>query len=262
MQDTLWCCQERIISKKVWKTINYETCTLEELSKFISKRGIVLLSDILDFLVEIKRHKSYNLMDAYHLGEAMGKATLGPGNCDSIMAEKANHFLTRMIIERSQQRPMTKSEATRAKAKSYHRIIQAIQRRNYDCMDVVQGALYAMMENAYETETESTQEIYVSIFNQTLEEATMSPILIRLLKHKVEDDETYSLNEALKRNDAIEAQIRSAFDDFVPLIQKRIEVHRKQIYYTEKPNQVKSMMKKVIKMAPLHGHNKMLSAFQ
>lgn len=25
MQDTLWCCQERIVSRKVWRTINYES---------------------------------------------------------------------------------------------------------------------------------------------------------------------------------------------------------------------------------------------
>lgn len=25
MQDTLWCCQERIVPKKVWRVINYES---------------------------------------------------------------------------------------------------------------------------------------------------------------------------------------------------------------------------------------------
>ncbi|CAO3596683.1 unnamed protein product [Absidia cylindrospora] len=101
MQDTLWCCQERIVPKKVWRIINYETCTLPNLSKVLTKKGEALLIEILDFLVELMQHKANNLMDAYHLGEAMGKVTLGPADCDPIIAEKAGHFMTRMIIEHS-----------------------------------------------------------------------------------------------------------------------------------------------------------------
>ncbi|KAI8092486.1 uncharacterized protein BX664DRAFT_327399 [Halteromyces radiatus] len=101
MQDTLWCCQERIVPKKVWRIINYETCTLPDLSKVLTKKGEALLIEILDFLVELMQHKANNLMDAYHLGEAMGKVTLGPADCDPIIAEKAGHFMTRMIIEHS-----------------------------------------------------------------------------------------------------------------------------------------------------------------
>ncbi|KAI8333921.1 hypothetical protein BC941DRAFT_433355 [Chlamydoabsidia padenii] len=101
MQDTLWCCHERIVPKKVWRIINYETCTLPNLSKVLTKKGETLLIEILDFLVEVMQHKANNLMDAYHLGEAMGKVTLGPADCDPIIAEKAGHFMTRMIIEHS-----------------------------------------------------------------------------------------------------------------------------------------------------------------
>ncbi|KAG0736234.1 hypothetical protein G6F57_012317 [Rhizopus arrhizus] len=297
MQDTLWCCQERIVSRKVWRTINYETCTLEELSKYTSKRGIQLLIEILDFLIEIKRYKAHNLMDAYHLGEAMGKVTLGPSDCDPIMADKASHFLTRMIIERSKQQPMIKSEATKAKAKSYYRIIQGIHRRNFDWLSVVHVALYAMMEDEYEPETPRPQEPYISIFAKLdPSNRALSPVLFRLLTYQPEPVLQVSLEDSLKRNHVIEDQIKSAFDDFVPLLEKsthttyheatasKAKVHNslsqiklnlkknKQYQrssedtmyersYADKPNQVKSMMRKMIKITPIN-HNKMLSAFQ
>lgn len=38
-------------------------------------------------------------MDAYKLGDALGKVVLGPADCGPIITEKAGHFLTRMIIE-------------------------------------------------------------------------------------------------------------------------------------------------------------------
>lgn len=59
--------------------------------------------EILDFLVELMQHKDKNLMAAYYLGEAMGKVTLGPADCDPIIAEKASHFMTRLIIEHSKR---------------------------------------------------------------------------------------------------------------------------------------------------------------
>ncbi|KAL0077601.1 hypothetical protein J3Q64DRAFT_1849594 [Phycomyces blakesleeanus] len=101
MQDILVCCQERIISKKAWRIINYETCTLSGLSRLLTEQGEQLLIDLLDFLVELMHYKEKNGMDAYRLGEAMGKVTLGPSECNPVMAEKAGHFLTRMIIEHS-----------------------------------------------------------------------------------------------------------------------------------------------------------------
>jgi hypothetical protein len=33
MQDTLWCCQERIVPKKVWRVINYESKLTPTLKK-------------------------------------------------------------------------------------------------------------------------------------------------------------------------------------------------------------------------------------
>ncbi|KAI8068453.1 hypothetical protein BC940DRAFT_35270 [Gongronella butleri] len=153
LQDILWGCEHRILPKKSWRLINYETCTLHQLEHLISREGYDLLVDIVDFLVLVMQHKRENQMHAYHLGEAMGKVTLGPADCDPLLAEKAGHFMTRMIIDRSkhlaQQRKANKSgkngksakkkpllsqsvatnasagtqAASQAKAKSYDRLI-------------------------------------------------------------------------------------------------------------------------------------------
>ncbi|KAG1232982.1 hypothetical protein G6F68_019084 [Rhizopus microsporus] len=103
------------------------------------------------------------------------------------MADKASHFLTRMIIERSKQQPMIKSEATKAKAKSYYRIIQGIHRRNFDWLSVVHVALYAMMEDEYEPETPRPLEPYISIFAKLdPSNRALSPVLFRLLTYQPE----------------------------------------------------------------------------
>ncbi|KAL9557661.1 hypothetical protein MBANPS3_001275 [Mucor bainieri] len=265
MQDTLWCCQERIVPKKVWRVINYETCTLDDLSRFISKRGQNLLVEILDFLVQVMRYKDDNQMDAYHLGEAMGKVTLGPPDCDPIIAEKAGHFLTRMIIEHSKtihgekkrllfrvdsgfawpssaitskRLPMSKSEAARAKAKSYNRLITKIHKRNYDWVSNANVALYAMLENDYEPEpTNSFAEPYLSIFSKHLDpsQAIQSPVLFRLVTaaskaiEPIPEDpfaDSYLFGGGRKsihhKVHPIETQISVAFDDFMPLLRNNI----------------------------------------
>ncbi|ORZ09160.1 hypothetical protein BCR42DRAFT_455092 [Absidia repens] len=261
MQDTLWCCQERIVPKKVWKIINYETCTLPDLSKVLTKKGEALLIEILDFLVELMQHKTNNLMDAYHLGEAMGKVTLGPADCDPIIGEKAGHFMTRMIIEHSKWmtqtkrphqnrlrlsapatlsspttailppsssssttpsspsssssssscpstdvssasssslhllptsfatyqegplKPMSKTEAAKAKAKSYNRLIQRIKNFNVDWIDYANVGLYALMEDDYELEPVPKDEPWISIFAPQLDpnDANASPLLYRII---------------------------------------------------------------------------------
>lgn len=210
--------------------------------------------EILDFLVTIMRYKETNQMDAYHLGEAMGKVTLGPADCDPIIAEKAGHFLTRMIIEHSktmhserQQQlplkldsdlvwtqqsrkkpPMSKSEAARAKAKSYNRIIRKIHKRNEDWLKTADVALYAMMEDCYESEPERCQEPYLSIFSH-LEpsDAILSPILFRLVTaatkatEPVPQDPFGDSDLFGKRTcKSVESQISIAFDDFVPLLKQ------------------------------------------
>ncbi|KAF7729725.1 hypothetical protein EC973_003803 [Apophysomyces ossiformis] len=210
MQDTLWRSSERIIPKKVWRMINYETCTLFRLSRYISKEGHELLQDILDFLVEVMQHKQKNRMNAYHLGEAMGKSVLAPNDCDVIMAEKASHFLMRMIIDHARRTTMSKQEATRAKAKAYDRRIQHIHQRTKDWMDKLDG-LSKMLEeednhldpNQYDdtddedaddrsesmstTATMPMEKAWISIFSQDLtdqcDQAAVHPLLLRILVH-------------------------------------------------------------------------------
>ncbi|KAI9481636.1 MAG: hypothetical protein EXX96DRAFT_567480 [Benjaminiella poitrasii] len=278
MQDTIWCCQERIIPRKIWRIINYETCTLEELSRFISKRGKNFLLELLDFLVQVMQYKELNQMDAYRLGEAMGKITLGPTDCGPILAEKAGHFLARMIIEHSKKtttstastarqmckddRLMSKSEATRAKAKSYNRLIKRIQRRNYDWLSVVQVALHAMLENAYETEGgPGSDEPYLSIFSTSLDpaQAYRSPVLYRLIT-----EASFQLAPATRQDpftdpslfntkqQAIESQIRVAFDDFVPLLQSNRGSHQELAVYMNEKTAVWSSKMKLLNSSLSH----------
>ncbi|KAI9276365.1 hypothetical protein BY458DRAFT_488752 [Sporodiniella umbellata] len=279
MQDTLWCCQEHIMNRKVWKDIQYETCTLIELSRFISLEGLALLTDILDFLIEVKRYKNLNLMGAHHLGEAMGKATLAPKGCDPIMADKASHFLTRLIIERAQSRSMSHQEATRAKARSYHRLIRNVRQRNYDWLPIVEVSLVAMLEDKYESDSVyCPQEPYLSIFNNpNSKDRAMSPTLYRLLTTFPEKTVYTSPQDAFKRNRKMEVNIRLTFDDFLPLLKPIHDVEIKCSLkkpkkiclkkfsgppkkegtesLTKKSNQVKVMMKKMIKT----NHNKIRS---
>lgn len=232
------------------------------------------------------RHKDSNQMDAYHLGEAMGKVTLGPTDCDPIIAEKAGHFLTRMIIEHSKtihgekkrllfrvdsgfawppsaiatkNLPMSKSEAARAKAKSYNRLITKIHKRNYDWISNANVALYAMLEDDYEPEpSNSFSEPYLSIFSKHLDpsQAISSPVLFRLVTEASKAIEPIPLdpfadsylfgggkkkfNQA-NRVHPIETQISVAFDDFMPLLRNNIASNyydaQTQVNHTEKSHQ-------------------------
>ncbi|ORX54144.1 hypothetical protein DM01DRAFT_1345971 [Hesseltinella vesiculosa] len=153
LQDILWGCHDRIVSKKIWRRINYETCTLQQLEPWIAKDGFDLLVEIIDFLVLVMRHKKSNLMHACHLGEAMGKVVLGPADCDALLAEKASHFMTRLLIDQSKRlgahqplRSMSADhiqhehvnalhrnrQATLAKAKSYDRLVLRQRRQGSD----------------------------------------------------------------------------------------------------------------------------------
>lgn len=208
-----------------------------------------MLLEILDFLVEVMKYKNDNQMDAYHLGEAMGKVTLGPADCDPIISEKAGHFLTRMIIEHSKMmherkrllfkvdsglatqwhdhRPMSKSEAARAKTKSYNRLIKKIRKRNEDWVSIVHIALYAMLEDEYEQPPSSQYgEPYLSIFSKQLDpaQAMTSPVLFRLVTEASKAIEPVPLDPFsasylfINKRAAIEKQISMAFDDFKPLL--------------------------------------------
>lgn len=237
-----------------------------------------MLVEILDFLVQVMRYKEENEMDAYHLGEAMGKVTLGPADCDPIIAEKAGHFLTRMIIEHSkstiqkekqewlfnrvdsgfatcppaspvsssnnkkQPAIISKSEAARAKAKSYNRLIKKIRTRNFDWLNNANVALYALLENDYQPEPPSLQEPYLSIFSKHLEpsDAILSPVLFRLVTEASKPIEPIPqdpfVNSYLfNKNAVIENQVKIAFDDFMPLLLQSNKTNQQyQDYMNEK----------------------------
>ncbi|KAG2227141.1 hypothetical protein INT45_003871 [Circinella minor] len=266
MQDTLWCSQERIVPKNVWRIINYETCTLSNLSKLLTLKGEQLLIEILDFLVELMQHKSDNLMDAYHLGEAMGKVTLGPADCDPIIAEKSNHFLTRMIIEHSKRihlkhksqwldrvdsgfaristcsnngnkyyecTPMSKTEAARAKAKSYDRLIRKIQYTNSDWATNTLG-IRAMLDDDYEPEEIVPEEPWISVFCTQLSDydPNASPLMFRIITEATKPKlpvptDPFACSYLFQNNDATapESQIAHAFSEFTPLCAVRYENH-------------------------------------
>ncbi|KAG0165818.1 hypothetical protein DFQ28_008266 [Apophysomyces sp. BC1034] len=233
MQDILWGCSERIIPKKVWRTINYETCTLSHLSKFISKPSQELLRDILDFLVKVMRHKHNNWMNAYHLGEAMGKSVLAPSDCDVIMAEKAGHFLMRMIIDHARCRTMSKAEATRAKAKSYDRIIRHIKRRRADWLDNSAG-LRNMLDNDYDDPLEQlsdpAEKPWISIFSQDLtrqcDQAAVHPVLLGIL---VKISTNQEKDTAGWSDPQRTLRFRDAFSEFKPAWHPEEEVKEVQV---------------------------------
>ncbi|KAI8081841.1 uncharacterized protein B0P05DRAFT_586384 [Gilbertella persicaria] len=274
MQEVLWCCEERIMPKKVWRQINYTTCSLNELMPYLSKNAICLLLKIIDFLTQVMCYKNDNDMSAYRLGEAMGKVTLGPTDCGPILAEKAGHFLTCLIIEHASQKPtcLFKSETTLAKAKFYNRSIYKVQRRNQDWLVYTQEALYALMENTYVQEPFS-EEPYLSIFSSQLDPcyALVSPMMFRLVDRAIHPEPEEYL-EPIFSNDTIDRHVQTAFDTFVPLLDKPvpcIQEHRSSFgktmktyiekriplsighKTTKKHDQVKNIVKKVFKIVPI-----------
>ncbi|KAI8093442.1 uncharacterized protein BX664DRAFT_348664 [Halteromyces radiatus] len=196
LQDALWSCSERILSRKTWRLINYETCTLDYLATIIPKESHRLLTDITDFLVLVMKHKKDNLMDAYQLGDTMGKVTLGPSDCDPVLAEKAGHFLMRMIIEQSKQQKRRrhqqsltteaiKTEATKAKAKSYDRMLRRRQREQTWILENDEDI--GLRSLLYGYPPDPPEKPYHSIFDTafpndpTCELSYASPVLFRIL---------------------------------------------------------------------------------
>ncbi|KAI8384708.1 uncharacterized protein BYT42DRAFT_612393 [Radiomyces spectabilis] len=267
MQDTLWCCQERMVPKKVWRIINYETCPLQNLSRYMSRKGEQLLVEILDFLVEVMQHKNKNLMDAYHLGEAMGKVTLGPADCDPIIAEKAGHFMTRMIIEHSKKhkpvrvdsgfervpraveyQPISKADAAHAKAKSYDRIIRRIKYLNSDWISNAVG-LRAMLDDDYEQEPTKIEEPWISIFSTQLQpsDAMASPLLYRIVaeasKPIIPIPADPFASSYLFRATHIETQIQDAFAEFLPLCMPSYEYYEEDSKQQVSPSSISHLKK-------------------
>ncbi|ORZ14229.1 hypothetical protein BCR42DRAFT_452793 [Absidia repens] len=252
LQDALWGCKERILSKKIWRQINYETCTLEYLFTILPQQNYQLLTDIVHFLVNVMKHKRDNLMDAYHLGDAMGKVALGPADCDPILAEKAGHFLMRMIIEESKQQKrisvshaypnrisfrttkpittptttptLTKTEAAKAKAKSYNRILQRrkIQQYDWTASDIGLKALH----DGYPPSP--PEKPYHSIFDTTLandsksELAYASPILFRILVN-ANQNATSAINNNNNNNSNYDGSTQHSFFDIDSISQGKSE---------------------------------------
>ncbi|KAI8068905.1 hypothetical protein BDF21DRAFT_445852 [Thamnidium elegans] len=220
MQDALWSTQDRIISKKAWRIINYETCTLSSLSTVITSKAEQLLIDILDFLVELMQYKSLNLMDAYKLGDALGKVVLGPADCGPIITEKAGHFLTRMIIEHAkinyqrqnkqqvirridsgfdnspsyschsfytEYNPLCKTQGTQARAKFYNRVVSKTKCSAFDWIENTIG-VQALLDDDYEFAPEPPEKPWISIFTSTdilmkpHKDMIASPLLFRILR--------------------------------------------------------------------------------
>ncbi|KAI9285529.1 hypothetical protein BC943DRAFT_360213 [Umbelopsis sp. AD052] len=103
MKDILWLCPDRIISRKAWRSINYQTCMIENLGNIISHDAMAFVLEMMDFLLKVMNHKSRNIMTARRLGEAMGKVTFGPRDCNHMMAERCSNLVTKLLIERSRK---------------------------------------------------------------------------------------------------------------------------------------------------------------
>lgn len=139
-------------------------------------------------------------MDAYKLGDSLGKVALGPNGCSQIMEEKSGHFLTRLIIEHakitnheikldqepsclyfrvdsgyeslsskvgrefySEYRPLCKSQGTQARAKFYGRAISRTNRACFDWFDNITG-VQSMLDNDYDTAPDPPEKPWISIF--------------------------------------------------------------------------------------------------
>ncbi|KAI8337615.1 hypothetical protein BC941DRAFT_425751 [Chlamydoabsidia padenii] len=176
------------------------------------------------------KHKKTNLMNAHQLGDAMGKVTLGPTNCDSILAEKAGYFLMRMVIDESKRQrtrhPVVstlqyKKEATRAKAKSYNRQLQ--KRSRHDWFTFNDIGLKALQDGYPPTPPE--KQTY-SIFDTT----TLDPLLFRLFgnatynnvvtRHSSFDLDSNSINTIKDHGNDGSGSFCHAFDDIAESLKR------------------------------------------
>ena len=224
-------------------------CTLSRLSSVISSKAEKLLIDILDFLVELIQYKSSNLMDAYRIGDALGKVVLGPADCGPIIQEKAGHFLTRMIIEHAkinqqklqakqnktmrridsgischsfyrEHNPICKSQGTQARAKFYNRAVSKTKRSNSDWIESTVG-VQCMFDNDYNLAPEPPAKPWTSIFTAStlLIKRDMNPILFRILmaaSKPTAPPVDLASSHVLTANKRLERQIKESFMEFSP----------------------------------------------
>lgn len=158
-------------------------------------------------------------MDAYNLGDALGKVVLGPADCGPIIQEKAGHFLTRMIIEHAkiyhqkqaqqvirridsgfdyspsyschsfytEYKPLCKTQGTQARAKFYNRVVLRTRWTSFDWIENTIG-VQKLLDNDYDFAPEPPEKPWISIFTSTdlllnpHKDMLASPILYRILK--------------------------------------------------------------------------------
>jgi hypothetical protein len=211
----------------------------------LTSKSEQLLIDILDFLVQLMRYKSLNLMNAYKLGDALGKVVLGPADCGPILAEKAGHFLTRMIIEHAklhqksqkimirridsgftytEYRPICKAQGTQARAKCYDRVVFKTKWSSFDWIENTVG-VQAMLDDAYDLAPDPPEKPWVSIFTSTEDLVSfhrdMSPVLYRMLREASKPpmetcSDPFATSYLFNSSKAYwaEGQIQEAFSEF------------------------------------------------
>lgn len=160
-------------------------------------------------------------MDAYKLGDALGKVVLGPADCGPIITEKAGHFLTRMIIEHAkinyqrknkqqqvirridsgfdssssyschsfytEYNPLCKTQGTQARAKFYNRVVSKTRGSAFDWIENTVG-VQSLLDDDYAFAPEPPEKPWISIFTSTdllmkpHKDMIASPLLFRILR--------------------------------------------------------------------------------
>ncbi|GAB5585853.1 hypothetical protein Unana1_00753 [Umbelopsis nana] len=199
MKDILWLCPERIISRKAWRSINYQTtttaCMIENMTNIISLEAMKFVLEMMDFLLKVMNHKSSNIMTARRLGEAMCKVTFGPRDCNYLMAERCSNLVTKLLIERSRKGYTTYSptiyqldkagspviaerSARLASKKSFERIAQ----RSNDWSKILAGVIELYGRTYHSEHGDELQ--YISIFSTELSPEDIAhgdPTLVRIV---------------------------------------------------------------------------------
>jgi hypothetical protein len=191
-------------------------------------------------------------MNAYKLGDALGKVVLGPADCGPILAEKAGHFLTRLIIEHvkiqfkkqsscriirridsgfapsnsyKEYRPICKAQGTQARAKCYDRVVFKTKWASFDWIENTIG-VQAMLDDDYDLAPDPPEKPWISIFTSTedlLKHMNASPILYRMLKEASKPQvqvstDPFATSYLFNKNKVYwaEGQIQEAFTEFHP----------------------------------------------
>lgn len=171
---------------------------IENLASIITENAMIFLLELMDFLLLLMNHKSCNLMTARRLGEAMGKVTFGPRDCNPMMAERCSNLVTKLLIERSRKSgnglesanvlspdrtasPVIAERSARlASKKSFERIAQKAN----DWSNNLAGVLDLFESDCQQHNQHDLQ--YVSIFTTELSPAEIAngdPTLVRMVRN-------------------------------------------------------------------------------